>query len=214
MALERFRNRFGTNVVRVGTVVAATVAVATSVVVSPANAADAPSNRELLQSCHREAQYCEFHPQSYRLYSGPEHQVGGLAYNCATQTNPHQISWSDTTESRNTFGIAVTASVSFQKVFEVSVEASYGHEWATSHTDSVTETVNVTPKNKGWVVRGTGMQRATGWYELRYHKPFHGHNVWFVKNYEESGYAKDKRSYIVFHEAKMTDFDIKQHCHK
>lgn len=73
---------------RTGGVVAALTVGASLLAVPQASAEDTPSTRQLLDACSS-PDLCEFHPQSYSTYTGPRHQVGSTAYNCAGQTNPH-----------------------------------------------------------------------------------------------------------------------------
>lgn len=214
MVFKRFSNGPRRKMVSVGALVA-TVVVGTVLGASPASAADSPSKRELLESCGRSTSHCEFHPQSYRTYVGSLHRVGEPTFNCGSEINEKEVSWSDTTGSTNSVGVSVSASAGFAKTFEVAVEASYHHEWSVSHTFSRLERVKIRPKYVGWVERASGMQAATGWYEMHYNKPFHGHNVWYVKNYEQRGPNLETVGHITLKDRPMTDFELKQNrCKK
>ncbi|WLW50297.1 hypothetical protein [Streptomyces sp. YU58] len=176
-------------------------------------AADSPSIRELLNACDS-ADVCEFHPQSYTAYTGPAHQVGSTAYNCASETNQHTVTWFDTTSATNSVGVAIEAGVEFWKVYKASVEVSYSHSWTTSHTDSETKTLNVRPGYKGWLQRGTAKQKAKGWYELHFGKRYYGHYIWYINNYEAAGWDQDhpQNGYVNFKDTVMTSGERAAHC--
>lgn len=192
----------------------AALALGASLMAAPQSyAASSPTIPELINACSW-ADYCQFHPQSYSTYTGPNHQVGSTAYNCASQTNQHSIIWSDTTASTNSVGVSITASAKFWEVYEVSVEASYRHDWTTAHTDTESDTVNIPSGYKGWIERGTAKQKATGWYELHFKSRYYGHYIWYVYNYTSTGFNVDnpKAGYINFKDAKMTSADRSAHC--
>jgi hypothetical protein len=192
----------------------AALTVGASLLAAPqASAEDTPSTRQLLDACSW-ADLCEFHPQSYSTYVGPNHQVGSTAFNCASQSNPHQINWSDTTGTTNSVGVSVSASYKFWEVYEVSVEATYQHDWTASHTDTETDTVNVPPGYKGWLERGTAMQNAAGWYEIHFPSRYYGHYVWYVNGYQSSGYTSDRPdlAYVNQKDAPMTAEERATHC--
>ncbi|MFJ9154614.1 hypothetical protein ACIRP7_42780 [Streptomyces sp. NPDC102270] len=192
----------------------AALALGASLMAAPQSYADSsPSVRQLLQACST-ADLCKFHPQSYTAYTGPGHQVGSTAFNCASEINQHTVNWSDTTSATNTVGVAIEAGVEFWEVYKVSVEVSYSHSWTASHTDSETKTLNVRPGYKGWLQRGTAKQKATGWYELHFGKRYYGHYIWYVNNYQAAGWDQDhpKNGYVTFHDAPMTSGERASHC--
>ncbi|EKX68214.1 hypothetical protein Sipo8835_25710 [Streptomyces ipomoeae] len=178
-----------------------------------AMAASSPTTKELLNACSW-ADLCEFHPQSYSEYTGPRHQVGATAYNCGSQTNQKRIDWSDTTATTNSVGVAVTVGVKFWEVYEASVEVSYRHDWTTSHTDTESHTINIPSGSKGWIERGTSKQKAKGWYEIHFGKRYYGHYIWYVNNYESSGYnsSNPRNGYVNFKDTKMTAAERGAHC--
>ncbi|MFE6620050.1 hypothetical protein ACFZBP_20940 [Streptomyces sp. NPDC008086] len=194
--------------------VVAALTVGASLLAAPqASAEDTPSTRQLLDACSW-ADLCEFHPQSYSTYTGPRHQVGSTAYNCASQTNPHRIDWADTTGTTNSVGVSIEAGVKFWGVYEASVEATYRHDWTVSHTDTESDTVNVPPGYKGWLERGTATQTATGWYEIHFPSRYYGHYIWYVNGYQSSGYTGDRPdlSYVNHKDAPMTEGERAAHC--
>ncbi|MFF0087199.1 hypothetical protein ACFYR1_47265 [Streptomyces canus] len=178
-----------------------------------AMAQDTPSTGQLLGACSW-ADLCEFHPQSYWTYAGPSHQVGSVAFNCGSQVNQHRIDWSDTTTTTHSVGVSVSAEMKFFEVFEAGVTASYGHSWQASHTDSEGETVNIPPGSKGWVERGAPKQQATGWYEIHFSSRYYGHYVWYVNNYQSSGFNVDspRSGTVNLKDTPMSQAERNQHC--
>jgi hypothetical protein len=192
----------------------AALALGASLLAAPQSyAADSPTTKELLNACSW-ADLCQFHPQSYSTYTGPRHQVGSTAYNCASQTNQHRIDWSDTTGTTNSVGVAIEVSAKFWESYQVAVETSYSHSWTTSHTDTESDTVNIPAGYKGWIERGTAKQKATGWYEIHFGKRYYGHYIWYVNNYQSAGFNVDspKSGYVNFKDAKMTSGERGAHC--
>lgn len=188
----------------------AALVMGSSLLVAPSALADDgnPTVAQLLQACSW-ADYCQFHPHSYWDYTGPSHQVGATAYNCGSRTNQHTITWSETTTAANSVGVSVSASEKFAEVFEVEITASYSHTWSDAHTDGESDTVNIPPGYKGWIVRGTAKQEAIGQYELHFGKRYYGHYYWYINNYAESGFAPDypNKGFIAFHDAPMNAND-------
>jgi hypothetical protein len=217
MELVRRKSRGKSGSARRGTRTAGAVAALTlgaSLLAAPqAFAASSPTTRELLDACSW-ADLCEFHPQSYWTYTGPKHQVGTTAYNCGSQTNQHRIDWADTTGATNSVGVAITSSVKFWEVYEASVELSYRHDWTVSHTDTESNTLNIPAGSKGWIERGTSKQQATGWYEIHFGKRYYGHYIWYVNNYQSSGFNADnpKGGYVNFRDTPMTAAERGAHC--
>lgn len=194
--------------------VAAALAVGASLLAAPqASAEDTPSSRQLMEACSW-ADLCEFHPQSYSTYTGPRHQVGSTAFNCGSLPNPHQISWADTTGATNSLGMSIQVGAKFWEVYEVSVEATYRHDWTVSHTDTESNSVNIPPGSKGWVERATAMQQATGWYELHFPSRYYGHYIWYVHDYQSSGYTGDQADlqHTYLRDTPMTEAERAEHC--
>ncbi|NEB03451.1 hypothetical protein [Streptomyces sp. SID13726] len=198
-----------------GVATALTLGASLMAVPQTAFAADSPTTQDLLSKCGTSSvDLCEFHATTYWTYTGPNHQVGTTAYNCASQTNQHRIDWSDTTGTTDSVGVSISASAGFWKVYEASVELSYGHSWETSHTDTESNTINIPAGYKGWIERGTAKQQAEGWYELHFPSRYYGHYIWYVNNYKSSGFNQDNPSsgYVNFKDAKMTSSERSSHC--
>ena len=213
MLFARRKPASAKRVLRTGGAVAA-LALGASLMAAPqASAADSPTTKELLDACSW-ADLCEFHATDYWTYTGPKHQVGSTAYNCASQTNQHRIDWADTTGSTNTFGISISAEYKWFEVFTVGVSTTYSHSWEASHTDTESNTVNIPAGYKGWIERGTAKQQAKGWYEIHFGKRFYGHYIWYVNNYQSSGFNKDNPNtgYVNFKDAPMTSGERAAHC--
>jgi len=190
----------------------AVLAVGASLTAVPqASAADTPTQKQLLEACDF-ADLCQFNPQSYSAYQGPRHQVGSTLYNCGTEVNEQKIGWADTTGTTNTVGIAVTATASFWKSYEVAVEASYSHSWETSHTETEETTVRAPAGHKAWINHGPAKQRAKGWYEIHFGKRYYGHYIWYVNNFESYGWDKDHSGYTAVSNQPMTQAERGAHC--
>lgn len=67
---------------------------------------------------------------------------------------------------------------------------------------------------KGWIERGTAKQQATGWYELHFGSRYYGHYIWYINNYQSSGFNNDQPStgFINFKDAEMTSGERSAHC--
>ncbi|MEU6231045.1 hypothetical protein [Streptomyces sp. NPDC047042] len=193
----------------------AALALGASLLAAPQSyAADSPSVAELLQRCGS-ADLCKFHPQSYTAYTGPGHQVGATYYNCTHENAPSTVTWSDTTATTNSVGVAIEAQMEFWKVYKASVEVSYSHSWTTSHTNTDSKGINVRPGYKGWVVRGEAKQKAKGWYEFHFGKRYYGHYIWYINNYQAAGWDADHpgNAYAEGHDAVMTSGErAAHHC--
>ncbi|MFF7472341.1 hypothetical protein [Streptomyces sp. NPDC008092] len=214
MAFARRKPASPKRTLRTAGAVAALSLGASLMAVPQASADDSPTTRQLLDACSW-ADVCDFHPQSYWTYTGPRHQVGTTAFNCGSQTNQHRIDWADTTGSTNTVGITIGASYKWEEVFTFSVQTTYSHSWEVSHTDTESNTVNIPSGYKGWIERGTGKQQAKGWYELHFGKRYYGHYIWYIYDYQQSGYDSDHQNtgYVNFKDAKMTSAERGAHCH-
>ncbi|MFF4276813.1 hypothetical protein [Streptomyces sp. NPDC001536] len=193
----------------------AALALGASLMVAPqASAADSPTTKQLLDACGHSTDLCEFHATAYWTYTGPKHQVGRTVYNCGRLTNTESVGGSDTTGSTNTFGISISAEYKWFETFSTEVTASYSHSWVASHTDTVTDTVNVPAGYKGWIERGTSKQQAKGWYELHFGKRYYGHYIWYINNYQSAGFNADQpnKGYVNFRDAQMTSGERSAHC--
>lgn len=194
--------------------VIAALAMSASLVAVPAASADSnPSVADLLNACSW-ADLCQFHPTNYWTYTGPEHQVGDVAYNCTGTVMDHQVGFSDTTGSTNSVGVQISASVKFWTVYEASVTASYGHSWESSHTDNETNTVHIRPNYVGWLTRGTAKQHADGWYEIHFGSRQWGHYYWYINNYVSTGEDVDHwwMGFVAGHDRPMSWWEGHQHC--
>lgn len=213
MVFAHRRNGSARHVARTAGTLAALTMGASLLVAPQALAASSPTNAELLKACNW-ASLCKFHPQSYWGYTGPKHQVGSTAYNCGSNTNQHRIDWSDTTTAGNTVGVSVSATYKFSLVFEASVETSYSHSWENSHTDTESNTINISPRSVGWLERGTSKQQAKGWWEIQFKNKYYDHYVWYIYDFQQSGFNKDNPSYgyVNFKDRPMTPAEIGAHC--
>ncbi|MGW2371034.1 MULTISPECIES: hypothetical protein [Kitasatospora] len=193
----------------------AALAMGASLIAAPQAFADSdPGVANLLNACSW-ADYCQFHPQSFRTYTGPVHQVSQSLYNCTNANSTQSVNWAETTGSANSVGVSVSASYKFSQVFEASIQATYNHTWETSHTFGETDAVTITPGRVGWIERGTAKQEATGWYEIHFGKRYYGHYIWYIHNYKESGpNANAPRGYVNTQSRPMSAAERRAHCHR
>ena len=210
MAFARHKHESGKRFSRIAGTLGALTVGASLMTAPQAFAADNPSVKQLLAACSW-ADYCKFHPTSYWTYTGPNHTVGDPVFNCGHKINPMTVSWSDTTSASNNVGVTITLGVKFADTFETEVSVTYGHTWTKSHTDSQSNTVNLDPHWKGWVERGVGKQAAKGWYEIHFGSRYYGHYIWYVNNYQESGW-RSTYGYVNLKDKAMTQTEINQHC--
>lgn len=200
--------------VRLPLLLAALVTAGSAVLSAPgtALAEDQPTIRELLDKCDNGTDSCVFHPDgAAEISMGESHQVGDLAFNCTPDSQTTTVGWSDTTGESNSVGVSLTAEYGFSLVFKMSITATYGHTWESSHTESELTAVNVRPGEVGWVTREAQMQHVSGTYELHFPDRFYGHYYWYVP-FDATGPMPDAPSTKTQHTRAMTDQERADHC--
>uniref|UniRef100_A0AAU3GMX2 Uncharacterized protein n=1 Tax=Streptomyces sp. NBC_01401 TaxID=2903854 RepID=A0AAU3GMX2_9ACTN len=200
--------------VRLPLLLAALVTAGSAVLIAPgtALAEEQPTTRELLDKCDNGTDSCVFHPDgAAEISMGEAHQVGDSAFNCTPDSQTTTVGWSDTTGESNSVGVSLTAEYGFSLVFKMSITASYGHTWESSHTESELTAVNVRPGEVGWVTREAQMQHVSGTYEMHFSDPFYGHYYWYVP-FDATGPMPDAPSTKTQHTRAMTDEEKADHC--
>jgi hypothetical protein len=191
---------------------AALLCAATTMTAAPAFAADGPTGRELLDKCDNGTDSCVFHPYGPpETFQGDVHQVGDTVFNCTADLQRSTVKWSETTGESNTFGVSLSAEYGFSEVFKVSIEVSYQHTWETSNTFGQDDSVDVRPGEKGWIERGTQMNRVKGQYEMHFPDRYYDHYIWY-QDFEAVGPVKDAPGMITKRTAAMTPEEKTQHC--
>ncbi len=166
---------------------------------------DTPTSRQLLEKCDNGTDVCVFHPEGRPEYvAGPKRQVGKEVFNCTDREQRFEVGWSDTTSESNSIGVSLSADYGFAEVFTSTFEATYGHTWTNSHTESQTTYVFTGPGEVGWVERRPRMERVNGTYELHFPDRYYGHYYWYVP-FEATGPAPGGDEAIVQKTRPMTE---------
>ncbi|MFJ9821034.1 hypothetical protein ACIRU3_38425 [Streptomyces sp. NPDC101151] len=113
-----------------------------------------------------------------RHYYGNFAKVSPEFPNCTPLTQRNSVGWSHTTGTSNTIGVSVRTSVTLAKIFEVSVETKYEHEWMVQDTEAGTYNVDTPPGYIGWVERQQVMNDFYGKWRTHYDDPKWGHYYW------------------------------------
>ncbi|WP_431771443.1 hypothetical protein [Streptomyces cucumeris] len=202
-----FRNR-----ARGAGFLAVAAAVGSLTAMPTARADDRPSDKELLDQCNNGTRSCVFHPSGQPdIFPGDRQHVGDFAYNCTRDPQLSSITWTDTTGSSNSVGVAIRAEYKFAEVFTGSVETSFKHTWTSEHSETATTMVDVPPGEVGWVTREPQMQRVKGTYELVFKKRYKGHYYWYVP-FEATGPVADMPSSRTQHTRRMTAREKAENC--
>ncbi|MDA2815138.1 hypothetical protein O4J56_31140 [Nocardiopsis sp. RSe5-2] len=173
---------------------------------------DTPTSRQLLELCNNGTDVCVFHPEGpVREHQAARHVVGSPVYNCTDREQWMTVGWSDTTSESNSVGLSLGGGYKFGEVFQVSFEATYGHEWKNSHTESQTTTVIAAPGEVGRVYVGPRMQTVNGTYELHFPDRYYGHYYWYVP-FEATGPTADQSGTITQSTRPMTSEERAAHC--
>lgn len=177
-----------------------------------AKAEDHPYIQELLDACNHVTDVCQFNPYPGQAgyYLAQEHQVGAAGINCTSVPAHHQIGWSDTTGESNTVGFTVTAEYQFLlDVFSASFQATYGHTWLWSSTNSETDTIDLV----GWISRAQSMQWMNGQLEEHFGWRYYGHYFWYIDNFRSDGPdPATNNDKVVFYQRPMSGPELSGYC--
>ncbi|WP_175410542.1 hypothetical protein [Streptomyces sp. TRM64462] len=201
-------NRVGRQRVARVAVLAATACGVLAVSASPAAAADGPTRKELTADCASGLGKCTFNePVLGQAFLGKFRQVSDSLYNCSSSDATQTMSWSDAVGSTDSVGVSVTAGGNIAGIVDLSVTASYGHTWSSTHTESSSLNMTVKPGEVGWISRAQVMQTVSGTWQTHYDSPKWGHYYWFWKD-TITGPAKNgtdgKNNVVVVKSRKMT----------
>ncbi|MFI8277964.1 hypothetical protein ACIGBH_24315 [Streptomyces sp. NPDC085929] len=162
------------------TVAAWAVAVAAAL---PASAADQPTRQQLMEDCGSGGGKCTFNePKLGKAYLGKFRQVSNSLFNCSTSDSTQTMTWEDTVGSTDTLGVSVTAGGKVAGIVDLSITASYGHSWSSTHSDSSSLSMTVKPGEVGWISRAQVMQNVSGTWQTHYDSPKWGHYYWFFED--------------------------------
>ncbi|MEX3103002.1 MULTISPECIES: hypothetical protein [unclassified Streptomyces] len=139
----------------------------------------------LLTSCRQNvdglgrADRCRFEPAKREVFTGPARQVGTTVHACSSKVGVGR----QTTESRteeNSVSVTAGVEAGLSQIFSASIEASYGHSWSYSTSETEEVSGEVPPYSIGAVTIAPAMQRVTGRMVINYPKRRHGHYEWYV----------------------------------
>ncbi|MFD5514103.1 hypothetical protein ACFWIB_41385 [Streptomyces sp. NPDC127051] len=193
--------------VRALAVMAAACAIASAASV-PASAADEPTRQQLMADCGSGEGKCTLNsPKLEEAYLGEFRQVSNSLFNCTTSDATQAMTWDDTVGSSDSLGVSVTAGGKIAGIVDLSITASYGHTWSSSHSESSTLNMTVKPGEVGWISRAQVMQKVSGTWQTHYDSPKWGHYYWFFQD-TVTGPAKNgtdgKSNAVVVKTRKMT----------
>ncbi|MFD5514035.1 hypothetical protein ACFWIB_40975 [Streptomyces sp. NPDC127051] len=193
--------------VRALAVMAAACAIASAASV-PASAANEPTRQQLMADCGSGEGKCTLNsPKLGKAYLGNFRQVSNSLFNCTTSDATQAMTWDDTVGSSDSLGVSVTAGGKIAGIVDLSITASYGHTWSSSHSESSTLNMTVKPGEVGWISRAQVMQKVSGTWQTHYDSPKWGHYYWFLQD-TITGPAKNgtdgKSNAVVVKTRKMT----------
>jgi hypothetical protein len=109
---------------------------------------------------------CKFTPTSEHQVDSPTHQVGNALINNTDVEQDTRVTISDTVGQSNSIEVAVKVGGKIKGIVDVSVTATYGHEWTTEHTFTQDVTVHCPPRMKCSISDTAPMLRDTGDFTL------------------------------------------------
>ncbi|MFI8215807.1 hypothetical protein [Streptomyces sp. NPDC085932] len=90
------------------------------------------------------------------------------------------LTWSQTTGTSDTWGVAIKVSGGIPEIFEASIETKYERQWMRSVSYADTWNQDVPPGYTGWVERAQVMHEYSGYWRTHYDSPKKGHYYWAV----------------------------------
>ncbi|WP_411575161.1 hypothetical protein [Streptomyces fradiae] len=180
-----------------------------TIAASPAAAADHPTRQELTADCTSGLGKCTFNnPVLGEAYLGEFRQVSDSLYNCSSSDATRTMSWSDSVGSTDSVGVSVTTGGKIAGIVDLSVTATYGHTWSSTHTEGNSLNMTVKPGEVGWISRAQVMQKVSGTWQTHYDSRKWGHYYWFWQD-TITGPAKNgtdgKNNVVVVKTRKMTE---------
>ncbi len=163
--------------------VGAAAALAVGITAVPAVAADGPTTQQLMSDCASGVGKCTFNdPVIQKAYLGNYRQVSHTLFNCSTSPATQGMDWSDSVGSSDTLDVSVTVGGKIAGIVDVSVTATYGHTWETSHSEGGSLGMTVQPGEVGWISRAQVMHQVSGTWQTHYDNQHWGHYYWYWKD--------------------------------
>lgn len=122
-------------------------------------------------------------------YLGEATRVSDKIRNCSTSDAQHTLTWSQTTETVDSFGVQVTAGLG--KLVKLGIKTSYRRDWTNSKTEESSVLTTIKPGEEAWVERAPLIQRFTGIMTTHYDSQIDGHYVWRLPDEQYVGPAAD-----------------------
>jgi hypothetical protein len=105
---------------------------------------------------------CTFTPTSETTVDGPQHQVGDTFTNASKIEADYEITEKDTVDVSDSVDISATVGGKLFELVDVSVTATYHHEWTTSHEFEESMDAHVPAMTKVWLDDAPQMFHDTG----------------------------------------------------
>lgn len=110
---------------------------------------------------------CTFTPTGQQEVWSPSHQVGDTFINNTNVLQHPEVDIDDSVGTSDSIDVTVKAGFKLFKVVDVSISATYGHEWTTEHRFIKKYPYDCEPHNKCWLEEMVPMLRTTGDFTLK-----------------------------------------------
>lgn len=122
---------------------------------------------EVLNSfCGSASATCSFTPTSQERLYGPHHVIGKEVANNTPLTQKTIIEEGDEISLTHSVSVTASAKLALTKIVELSLSATYGHSWTTTHIFKQTEHLDIPAYHKGWLQGVEPIIRDTGDFTL------------------------------------------------
>ena len=130
-------------------------------------AGDGQKQAEVLNTlCGNASATCTFTPTKQEQLYGPHHVIGKAIANNTPLVQKTIIEEGDEVSLTHSVSVSASAKVTLVKVVELSLSATYGHSWTSTHIFKQTEHLDIPPYHKGWLQGVEPIIRDTGDFTL------------------------------------------------
>ena len=130
-------------------------------------AGDGQRQAEVLNTlCGNASATCNFTPTSQERLYGPHHVIGKEVANNTPLVQKTIIEEGDEVSLTHSVSVTASAKVTLMKVVELSLSATYGHSWTSTHIFKQTEHLDIPAYHKGWLQGVEPIIRDTGDFNL------------------------------------------------
>ncbi|KZM73332.1 hypothetical protein AWN90_32255 [Nocardia terpenica] len=116
---------------------------------------------------------------------GKPQKVSQEMTNCSPADSGYQISWSQTTSTTDTAGVAVT--VAMGTTIQASIQANYSRSWSATSSETSSMSATAKPGQRIWLERQVPVQAVKGNLTARYENRMDGHYIWIIKDKQYIG---------------------------